>query len=274
MSVTSSKYIVQNMERISFFDLETGACDFVIEDLQNAEMTNGSEVVYATGKNGARLAAFDRNKTSSISATNGTIVDGVLAVQVGDEVDVATHTVPNEMFAIATTNGTDVTLTVKPIGDTGSEIAYIYKRNGDGTLGEKYPIAATATATAFSYSAANKKITLPTGKFQANDIVVMFYDVEVENSKLIRNYENKFSKTGRVVADAFFKDVCTDKSYFGKIVYYKAKASGEWNLTFGDDPSVQNVSFEALTGGCNGTDGAILWDIFIYDEDDRTTLGE
>ena len=31
MSVNSNKYIVQNMERLSFFDLADGTCQFVVE---------------------------------------------------------------------------------------------------------------------------------------------------------------------------------------------------------------------------------------------------
>ena len=47
MSVNSNKYIIQNMERLSFFDNATGVCQFVVDDLQSAEMTNEQETVYA-----------------------------------------------------------------------------------------------------------------------------------------------------------------------------------------------------------------------------------
>lgn len=47
MAVTSDKYIIQNMERLSFFDNETGACQFIVDDIQSAEMTNEQETVYA-----------------------------------------------------------------------------------------------------------------------------------------------------------------------------------------------------------------------------------
>jgi hypothetical protein len=43
MSVNSNKYIIQNMERLSFFDNATGACQFIVDDLQSAEMTNEQE---------------------------------------------------------------------------------------------------------------------------------------------------------------------------------------------------------------------------------------
>lgn len=272
MSVNSNKYIIQNMERLSFFDNATGVCQFVVDDLQSAEMTNEQETVYATGKNGVRIGSADRNKASRITATNGSIVDGVMAMQVGSEVVVGTTTVPKHFFSIETSDGTSVELTLKPIGDVGNEIPYIYKRNTDGTIGQHYPIAATASASAFKYDPATKKITLPTGAFAAGDTVYMFYDIQVANAKKISNDEDKFSATGMLIADIFAKDICTEKSYYGKIIYPKAKASGNFNLSFGDDPSVQDMEFEALSGGCSSTATKRLWDFIVFDEDDATTL--
>lgn len=270
MAVTSDKYIIQNMERLSFFDNETGVCQFIVDDIQSAEMTNEQETVYATGKNGVRIGSADRNKASRITATNGAIVDGVMAMQVGSDVEVGTVKVPNQFFSIATADGTSVELTQKPMGGVGTEIPFIYKRNPDGTLGEHYPIAAAASATAFKYDPSTKKITLPTGKFTAGEIVYMFYDIEVANAKKITNREDRFSATGMLIADIFAKDICTEKSYYGKIIYPKAKASGNFTLSFGDDPSVQDMEFEALSGGCTSSAEKILWDFIIFDEDDVT----
>lgn len=270
MSVTSNKYIIQNMERLSFFDNETGACQFIVDDLQSAEMTNEQETVYATGKNGVRIGSADRNKASRITATNGSIVDGVMAMQVGSDVVVGKVTVPNHFFALVTADGSSVDLEIKPMGGVGTEIPFIYKRNTDGTLGEAYPQAAQASASAFSYSTQTKKITLPTGKFQSGETVYMFYDIEVENAKTITNREDQFSATGMLIADIFAKDICTEKSYYGKIIYPKAKASGNFTLSFGDDPSVHDMEFEALSGGCSSTATKKLWDFIIFDEDDMT----
>lgn len=270
MGVESQKYLIQNMERIIFSDLSDNSLLFVAEDLQSATMTNEQETVYATGKNGVRIGAADRNKQSNIEITNGTITDGAIAAAVGSEVEVGKHTIPNyfEILTVATeTNVQTATTTYKAVGPTGKEIAYIYKRNSDGTQGDKYPIAAAASESAFKYDPATCKITCPTGKFTAGDQLIVIYDMEATGSKKISNFENKYSKTGKLVADIWAKDICTDKSYFGKIVYYKAKAQGNFNLAFGNDPSVQTMTFDALSGGC-GSANNVLWDIFIFDEDD------
>ncbi len=272
MSVNSNKYIVQNMERLSFFDLADGTCQFVVDDLQEATMTNEQETVYATGKNGVKIGSADRNKASRITATNGAIVDGVMAMQVGSEVIQGKTVVPKHFFMLTTADGTSVDISIKPIGSVGNEIPYIYKRNTDGTVGKPYPIAATATAESFKYDPSAKKITLPTGVFSAGETVYMFYDIEVSDAKKISNDEDKFSATGMLIADCFAKDICTEKSYYAKIVYPKAKASGNFDLSFGNDPSVQNMEFEALSGGCGTTSTKRLWDFIVFDEEDATAL--
>lgn len=272
MSVNSNKYIVQNMERISFFDLENGACQFVADDLQDATMTNEQETVYATGKNGVKIGSADRNKASRITATNGAIVDGIIAMQVGSEVVVGKTIVPNHFFTFETADGVSVDVKIKPIGNVGNEIKFIYKRNTDGTVGKAYPIAANASAEAFKYDPATKKITLPTGAFQSGETIYTFYDIEVTDAKKITNAENKFSATGMLIADVFAKDICTEKSYYGKIIYPKAKASGNFEMQFGTDPSVQSMEFEALSGGCSSTATKTLWDFIVFDEDDATEL--
>ena len=191
-----------------------------------------------------------------------------MAMQVGDEVSVGTVTVPNHFFALTTPDGTSVTLEAKPQGSVGAEIPYIYKRNTDGTLGEAFPIGNAATTSTFKYDPATHKITLPTGKFTANETVYMFYDIKVSNAKKITNNEDSFSSTGMLIADIFAKDICTEKSYYGKIIYPKAKASGNFTLSFGDDPSVQDMEFEALSGGCSSSATKKLWDFIIFDDDD------
>lgn len=266
--IVSDKYLVQGIETITWFDLSNNVCKFIFDDLQEAEMSVDAETIYAEGKNGTRIGATDRNKTSTFTATNGTIVDGALAVQVGNDVEVGVQTVNNYMDIMTTANGTTAVTEFYPVGATGAEIAYIYKKNADGSLGDKYPIAATASESAFAYDPDTKTITLPTGAFSANDELVAFYDTKAKVGKRVVNENNKFSETGKAIFDIFVKDICTDKSYHGKITYYKAKMSGTFSLTFGSDFSTHNISIDALSGGCTQGASTILWDLVIYDEDE------
>lgn len=268
MAIQSNKYIIQTLERISAFDLETGACDFILDDIQEGQLSVSSEVVYAEGKNGVKISTAERNKESKFTATNGSIVDGLLAAQLGTDVEKGTFTVPNYMDVIETANGTTATTTYVAQGTSGAEIKYIYKRNADGTQGEKYAIAATASTTAFAYDPTTKTITLPTSAFSAGDEIIAFYDIKVANAKRIVNDEGKFSKTDKVIFEIFAKDICTDKSYYGTIIFYKGKISGTFDLNFGNDPATHNLEIEALSGGCSKGASKLLWDMIIWDDDE------
>lgn len=266
--ITSDKYLVQGIETITWFNLETNVCRFIFDDLQEAEMSVDSETIYAEGKNGTKIGATDRNKESTFTATNGTIVDGALAVQIGSDVESGVQTINNYMDIMETSDGTTVTTEFLAIGNTGAEISYIYKKNADGSLGDKYPIGSEASETEFAYNPETRTITLPTSKFSAGDEIVAFYDMKAKVGKRIVNENDKFSETGKAIFDVFVKDICTDKSYHAKITYYKAKMSGSFSLKFGSDFSTHDIEIEALSGGCAKGSSTTLWDMVIYDEDD------
>ena len=270
MSVNTQKYTIQNIDAVTGYDLEDGSLLFRAEDLHNGEMTNEQETVYATGKGGVRISAADRNKASRFTAENGTIVEGIIAAQVGTEVkEIKEAVIPDfyEVLAVTGELGSAIAKTTyTAVGETGAEIKFLYSKNVDGTAGKKYTISSAASESAFAYDPDTKTITVPTG-MKAGDEVIVVYDFKVASAKHIQNKEDAFSKTVRAVFDILCKDICTDKSYLGKIVYPKGKVAGNFNLSFGDEFAVQNLEIEAMSGGCSGATN-VLWDWFIYDDAD------
>ena len=273
MAVNTQKYTIQNIDAVTGYDLEDGTLLFRAEDLHSGEMTNEQETVYATGKGGVRISASDRNKASRFTAENGTIVEGILAAQVGTDVETEKDAVIPDYYDVIAVTGEEgsatAVTTYTAVGETGAEIAFIYKKNADGTAGEKYPIAAAASETGFAYDPDTKTLSLPTKGLKAGDEIVAVYDFKVATAKHIQNREDKYSKTVRAVFDIFCQDICTNKSYLGKIIYPKGKVSGNFNLAFGDEFAVQNLEIEAMSGGCSGA-ANVLWDFYIYDDADAT----
>lgn len=259
MAIDSSQYLIQNIEDMAFFGSD-GACKFMAADLQEATWTNEQEDVYATGKNGVRIGSSSRNKASRMSAANGSILEGALAAQVGSEVVTDASAVPYmEILSVASGKAT---LAYKPSG----EIQYIYERTSDGGMGKKYGMNTAASATEFALAKDTGVISTPTGMADGTQIVV-FYETQATNVKRVSNYANKFSEEGKLIATVLAKNVCDGKSYIGKVIYPRCKASGNFELTFGDEFSVHNLEFEALSTGCNGAT-SLLWDFVVFDEDD------
>ena len=115
---------------------------------------------------------------------------------------------------------------------------------------------------------ANGTITVPTSMADGAQIVV-FYDIVASSSKRVSNYANKFSEEGKLIATVLAKNTCDGKSYVGKVIFPHCKASGNFEMTFGDEFSVQNLEFEALSSSCYGAVN-LLWDFVIFDEADLT----
>jgi hypothetical protein len=270
--INTTKYALKDILAVTGFDTVNGQHLFTADDLQSATFSNASDQVWATGLAGVRITGWDTNKTATLSFENGTITEGLLAVQTGTEVENLTNfsglAKKAEIITVGT-GVTSVTMTHLTTGTAGNELGWIYKRNpNDGSLTIRYPQGATASATEFSFDPATRTITLPTdGTFVAGDEVVVYYSPILAAAKRIHNAADSFPETVELYADCFFRNICNDKDYFAQIIMKKAKASGSFDWSMGGDPTVQGAEFEALTGCTDKT----LWDVVIWDEDDMLT---
>lgn len=268
MAVETGKYLQKSIERVMGFDIRTNECVFVMEDLQNATIANTQDSVEQTGKNGAVLAISDRNKRSTLTAANGMLTDGALAVQIGAAIQKGTLTIGDHLDTMVTANGTTCVTEFTAQGDVGDEIGTIYKSTTDGSLGQKFTQAAAVSATEFTYNPATKTIALPTGAFAADESVTAFYSISATGAKRITNDVEKYSATVRLVADVLLEDFCDGKTYLGKFTYPRAKCDGNFDLAFGEDTFVHSFSAQAMYSGCNIGGEKVLWELSIVDSDD------
>ena len=268
--IKSTKYTLKQIQDIQGFSLVDGTLEFMLEDLQQTTFENGSDIVYAMGTDGAKLSGWDTNKSAKVSGNNGAITDGLLAAQVGADVETISNFVGGTITdAVVTDDGLIAETNHKARGEIGNEIGHIYIKEEDGSLGKPYVQGATADEDHFAYSPATKELTLPvngTGDpiIQPGSTICMFYMPQFTSAKRVRSVSDKFPKNVRLVVNAYFRDICTEKDYIGQIVFSKAKTQGAFSWAFGDNPAVHNFAFEALTGCGNSA----LWDVLIFDTDD------
>lgn len=260
------RYAFKKARRVRLYDIATGKHEATIRDLQNSKFTGDQETQYAEGLDGAKLAAFDLKKVAGYEATNGAVDTDYLALQVGgEEVVIKNGTDIMIREVQVSEDGTTITLNHKAAGDAGSEIGYIYAVRADGNPGDAYEQAATASATEFAYDPETKTITLPTGVFKAGASVVVDYCPTFAEYRQIINDANEFSKTVRVVVDAWFTDICSEVDVPMMVVMDKGKISGAIDLSYGDQAAVQNIKIEALVNACDEVQS--LWKMYTYDEE-------
>lgn len=266
------KYALKKIRNIVIRDIATKENKCVLSDLQNAQLTGSSDVVWADGANGEHLVGFDVSKVSNFVATNGAIDEGYLALQTGGSVTTVTDgTKVLHTEVLTTTDGTSVTLSYLAQGTVGDEVKFVYGVDSTGTPDKtkRYGQATTASATEFSYAAATGIVTLPTGVFTANDEVYVEYFPKFSTYEEIANDADKFADTGEIYINAWFTDICTKEDIPMQICMPSGKISGEIDMSFGDQAAVQNINIEATTS-C-GTSGKNHWTLRKYDLDNATT---
>ena len=259
------RYAFKKARALRINNLETDELEVRLVDLKTVTWTNGQETVYAEGTDGAKLAAFDNNKVSTLKATNGTVDTGYLAMAVGADEEVIQNGSEISLCEIyKVTNATKITLNHKATGAVGAEIKFIYAVDKQKNKIDTYDQAAEASETAFAYAPDTKEITLPTGKFKIGDRVLVEYHPKFSEYRKIVNDSNKFSKSGRIVLDAWFHDICDDVDVPLQVVMERGKVSGNFELAFGDQAAVMNVEIEGMTGTCSDETQA-LWTLYDYD---------
>lgn len=265
-SIDFDKIILDTIDTVTAYDKADGSILLMLDQLKDGTIEQTSETVYGTGKAGVRLSALDRNKGAKFSCNNGYVIASAISAQVGADIEDASVTssfaVPHIQF-VKVTSAMDVVLEYDVVGELGKEIPFIYKSNSDNTQGEKFPIAAEASATAFSFDPATKTITLPTGVFAKDDIIIVPYDRKAFVAKKLVNNGDKFSKTARIVLDITGREVCDQSKVYHVIMEYgNAKIDGNFTLTLGNEPAVQAFSAEAMQDICS-TDSKKLWTMYI-----------
>lgn len=260
------KYAFKKVRRIIINDSATKKHRVTLNDLKNFKIVGSQETVYAEGQDGAKLAAFDVNKVASITAENGSVDEGYLALQVGSEVVKVTNgssILIREEFEVKA-GDTTITLSYKAAGTTGNEVRYLYKADSNGLPGDAYTQNAAASEKEFAYAPETKVITLPTDAFTAGDTVIVDYYPTFSEYEEITNEANKFSMTGEVIVDAWFTDLCSEADVPLQLYLSKGKISGAIDLSAGDQAAVQGIEIESLTKACAG-DSKNLWTLRKYD---------
>lgn len=260
------KYAFKKVRRIILNDLATKKHKVTLNDLKNFKINGSQETVYAEGQDGAKLAAFDIKKVATITAENGSVDEGYLALQVGSDVvkiSNGSSVLIREEFEIKSED-TSVTLSYKAAGTTGNEIKYIYKADSNGLPQDEYTQNAQAAENSFAYAPDTKVITLPTGAFKAGDIVIVDYYPTFKEYEEITNDANRFSMSCEVIVDAWFTDLCSESDVPLQLYLAKGKVSGTIDLSAGDQAAVQGIEIESIQKGCGG-DNKNLWVLRKYD---------
>ena len=256
--VDVNKLSITEIDQITCFN-NANELEFIMDEVQDGSIKNTQDKVDIAGRGGRKIGSLKKNKAVTVSATNGLLVGGALAAQTGTEVEQGTFKV--RVTDVIAVNANAATSAQTAVGTTGAEIGTVYKKNANGSLGEKLTQVASDPATGeFSYDPTTKAFTFFEGDLADGSEVVAFYDIEVEAAK-ISNDSEKYSKVLKMYIDVTCQDNC-DNMYHGQFIIERADFNGEFDLSMGGDPTAHSIEAESLAGGCTGS--TKLWDFIVY----------
>ena len=157
-SADFDKMIIESIDEVMAYDRGTGELKFWFDQIKSGELTSDAEVVYAEGRQGVQLAAFDRNKTAGFTCENGYVLASAIATQLGSDVIVAEDTDGGRLTiqvqdyfvqasgtdTIKRTDGTAAAAQGYPFSaapNTGT-VKFVYQIGGDNSIVKKFDMSA------------------------------------------------------------------------------------------------------------------------------------
>lgn len=259
-----SDLTITSLDEIRGYDITTGDYLFTLDELQDATIANSEDRVDVTGKNGRLLNSLKRNKSVTISGTNGLINSALMALQIGKEQETKNTLIDWVEDGVSVASGaTTATTAFKAYGATGSEIKAIYIKNADGTLGTKLTQVASNPVkdASFSYVVGTKTITFASGQFTgAAAELCIFYKRQISGT-VVTNISDNYSKKCVLYIDATGEDKCGNE-YRVQFYVPKADFNGTFDLALGGDQTVQAFEAVSLSGACGAANTFWTYTVF------------
>lgn len=259
--------VITSLETITAFTASDGQYLFTLDELQNATIAQSQESTDITGRAGRKLSTMKRNKTFTISASNGMVSTGLLEAQTGGTINSGFHTVNwSEELDISDASAK---LTYKAVGTEGKEIKSVYIKNCDGTLGDSLVQVAgdeedPVEEGKFSYDPATKTLTFDNEI--EGDMVYVIYDRSI-NANQLQVDDSIADVKAELFIDAIAEDKCANQ-FRVQIHVPKADVSAEFSIDMGDNQAVHSFDAEALAGACCKSGYFWTWTVFGANAED------
>ncbi len=249
---------ITSIEVITAFDIATGNYKFTLDELQSATIAQSQEQTDVTGKQGRKLATLKKNKSVTISGTNGLVSGGLLEMQTGGTFEKKTTEVLWTDYL--TVKGNEAVTSYIATGTTGNEIDAVYIKNADNTLGTVLEQAAAVAAGKFTYDPSSKKLAFNESEIADGTEIVVYYKRKIQ-ADVLDNMSDSYSDKCILYIDALAEDKCSNVY---RIQFYipKADFKGEFSLEIGDNQTTHAFEAESLAGACGA--GGSYWTYTIF----------
>lgn len=252
---------ITSLETITAFDITTGSFKFVLDELQNATISQSQEKTDITGKQGRKLSSLKRNKAVTVSGSNGLVSGGLMELQTGCEFEHKLTTVMWPEYLLVRDSG--AVTSYKAVGTTGNEIESVYVKNSDSTLGKKLTQGAAVSEGVFTYDPATKKLAFDENDIEDGAEIVVYYQRQIQ-ADVLTNMSDTYSGKCALYVDAFGEDKCANV-YHIQFYIPKADFNGDFSIEMDENQAVHAFEAESLSGACGAAGvGSALWTYTVF----------
>lgn len=271
MPVNPNDLIITSLETIDAFSM-TDEYLWTLDELSQAQIQNSEDSEDITGRNGRLLATLKRNKTVTITGTNGVIVGGMLATQTGGEFKTESRTVRvTEYITVNTGEGGNFTVATgnveyDKLSLVNSGVYVVRTANNDGTVKE---FTKAAQVSAGSCVIGADGIQFNPNEIGNGTILEIIYDKTITNASYVDNIADgeHYAKTVKLYINAFAEDKCNN---IYKVQFYVPKAdfSGSFDIDMGGSQVTHGFEARSLAGGCTAlTNKGLLWTFTVFQDE-------
>lgn len=259
-------------ELLSFtaFDIEdtTKLC-FQLDQLQSLDIQNSEETSDVTGASGRKLDKLKRNKSVTITGTNGLVSAGLIETQTGGTYEYIAEEEVSVEDTLTLTDPTMAVLTRPAVGLPGFEIRTVVLETAGGMLDTTRQLKQGAVAEngTFTFDPLTGALGFAEGEFNEGDRIRVFYTTTYPVAR-VDNPADTYSKQCFALIDCEVRDIC-GKTYHGQFRIPKCDMTGNFGITLGGEQAVHNFEAEALAsvGTCDtNTSGRknMYWDFIVF----------
>ena len=236
--------------------ISAGDVLFSINQITNPSLSCSSESTDAVDALNVPIATFYRAKNAEFSAENALFDMNLLATQAGTTKKVATSSAKIETPCFQTidiTSSTSYTLSHTPKTGTTPKV---YVLNGDGTLGEKVEIDATASGKKIAIAGTTVTIVAGEAGYKEGEQLFFMYDYEADGGSgngavEVVNSATNFPVGCKFIMEILGCDVCDQTNLiYAYLVFPNAKLSPDFDWSIATD-STHPFSMKAMQEYCS-----------------------
>lgn len=245
----ATNFIIDKVRRVTRVNLNSGEVDFSITSIANPQIEFTGESTDKTDAQGTLLARFDTAKGVNFSGEGSLLSLGLMAAQLGTDVQVATSAakLTGKVFETlkVVTSGDPAAKTATLTHAPSTAPACVYTLSEDKNINGKIEIGADEGDATIS----GKVITLPDG-FTGTMIGVL-YEYETESAVKVVDGSENFAEAAEYIVDILAADVCNPASKrAGVIVFPKAKIDNNFSINLTTE-GTHPFGFTALKDYCS-----------------------